>query len=76
MTGLGNVLVLISALSMPPTIGGTGTVSPSAVDDDLQIGLYTLFLSCSDQNEFVVFPDWCGEVLETRDLMPAPSGSD
>lgn len=72
--GLAKVIALLSALSMTPAIGGS--VSPAAVDDDLDIGFYTLFLSCSDQGEFVVFPDWCGELLETRDLTPAPSGND
>ncbi len=74
--GFAKALALISALSLPPAASGHTIVSPAAADDDLEISFYNLFLSCSDQSEFVVFPDWCGEVLETRDLTPAPSGND
>ena len=71
--GIAKVLVLVSAFALTPAVGDR-TAAPA--DDDLDVGLYTLFLSCADQSEFVVFPDWCGEILETRDLMPAPSGND
>ncbi len=46
------------------------------IEGEFEVGLYTLFLYCSDQGEWAQSPDWCLEYLETLELTPAPSGSD
>lgn len=69
-------LLLILALAMMPDTGGNQNAASATADDDFEVGLYTLFLPCSDPSGFVVYPSWCGDYLEVRERMPAPSGSD
>jgi hypothetical protein len=54
--------------------GGSGG-GMATIDGEFEVGLYTLFLYCSDQSEWALYPDWCIEYLETLELIPAPSGS-
>ena len=55
--------------------GGSGGAM-ATIEGEFEIGLYTLFLYCSDQSEWALYPDWCLEHLETLELIPAPSGND
>ncbi|MET0277635.1 MAG: hypothetical protein ABW198_04805 [Pseudorhodoplanes sp.] len=54
--------------------GGSGGAM-ATIEGELEIGLYTLFLYCSDQSEWTLYPDWCLEHLQTLELIPAPSGN-
>jgi hypothetical protein len=54
--------------------GGSGGAM-ATIEGEFEIGLYTLFLYCSDQGEWALYPDWCLEHLETIELIPAPSGN-
>jgi hypothetical protein len=54
--------------------GGSGG-SMATIEGQLQIGLYTLFLYCSDQSEWALFPDWCFDHLDTLELLPGASGN-
>lgn len=54
--------------------GGSGGAM-ATIEGEFAIGLYTLFLYCSDQSEWALYPDWCLEHLETLELIPAPSGN-
>ena len=54
--------------------GGSGGAM-ATIEGQLQIGLYTLFLYCSDQSEWTLLPDWCLEHLDTLELLPVASGN-
>lgn len=54
--------------------GGSGG-GIALIEGEFEVGVYTLFLYCSDQSEWSVYPDWCIEYLETLEIMPAPSGN-
>lgn len=47
----------------------------ATIEGEFEVGLHTLFLYCSDQSEWTLYPDWCLEHLETLELIPAPSGN-
>ncbi len=53
--------------------GGSGG-GMATIEGELEVGLHKLFLYCSDQSEWSVYPDWCVEYLETLEIVPAPSG--
>lgn len=54
--------------------GGSGG-GIATIDGEFEIGLYKLFLYCSDQSEWTLYPDWCLEYLETLEPISAPSGN-
>jgi hypothetical protein len=53
--------------------GGSGGAM-ATIEGRLDIGPHTIFLSCSDQNESVLNPDWCFDHLGTLELIPPASG--
>ena len=54
--------------------GGSGGAM-ATIEGEFEVGLYKLFLYCSDQSEWALYPEWCLEHLETLELIPAPSGN-
>ena len=54
--------------------GGSGG-GMATIDGEFEVGLYTLFLYCSDQSEWALYPDWCLDHLDTLELVPAAPGN-
>jgi hypothetical protein len=54
--------------------GGSGG-GIALIEGEFEVGVYTLFLYCSDQSEWTIYPDWCLDYLETLEITPAPSGN-